>query len=53
VPIRLEVGPKDLEKNQALAVIRFNGEKRPIELIALSEQLIDLLEEIHNGMYKK
>ncbi|KAL7076885.1 hypothetical protein ACQ4LE_003821 [Meloidogyne hapla] len=53
VPIRLEIGPRDLAKEQALAVIRYNGEKRPVELANLSESLEELLEKIHQNMYER
>lgn len=52
VPIRLEVGPKDLEKNQALAVIRFNGDKQPIALAVITKEIQNMLQAIHEGMYK-
>uniref|UniRef100_A0A7E4VYA5 proline--tRNA ligase n=1 Tax=Panagrellus redivivus TaxID=6233 RepID=A0A7E4VYA5_PANRE len=53
VPVRLEVGPKDIAKNQALAVIRHSGEKRPLGLDGLSGTTEALLNEIHNAMYEK
>jgi len=53
VPIRLEIGPRDLAKEQALAVIRYTGEKRPVELANLSETLKDLLEKIQQDMYER
>ncbi|KAI1729747.1 utp14 protein [Ditylenchus destructor] len=52
VPIRLEIGPKDLAKDQALAVIRYSGEKRPISFAEI-HKIKDLLEEIHSNMYSK
>ena len=53
VPIRLEVGPRDLANNEVLAVVRYSGEKRPISIKSLSTDINSLLEEIHAGMYKK
>jgi prolyl-tRNA synthetase len=53
VPIRLEVGPKDLEKQQALAVLRHDGQKQPIPLDELDVVVASLLEKIHHAMYKK
>uniref|UniRef100_A0AC34QMH5 Proline--tRNA ligase n=1 Tax=Panagrolaimus sp. JU765 TaxID=591449 RepID=A0AC34QMH5_9BILA len=53
VPIRLEVGPNDLEKNEARAVIRHNGEKRQVSLENLNSTTKDLLDEIHLAMYQK
>lgn len=54
VPVRLEIGPKDLAKNQVLAALRFSGEKRSLSLTdVLPDQIKELLNEIHNAMYKK
>ncbi|CAD5206277.1 unnamed protein product [Bursaphelenchus okinawaensis] len=53
VPVRVEVGPKDLEKNQVLAVIRHDGEKRPVSLDGLENSFQELMIEIHKKMYQK
>ena len=31
VPVRIEIGPRDLENNQAVLVRRDNGEKEVVE----------------------
>ncbi|KAL3101119.1 hypothetical protein niasHS_001579 [Heterodera schachtii] len=53
VPIRLELGPKDLAKEQALAVVRHSGQKVPLPLANLGESIKQLLDTIHAEMYKK
>jgi len=53
VPVRLEVGPKDLEKNQAVVVIRHSSEKRFLPLDGLPSTIKELLDEIHKAMYEK
>ncbi|CAI4224258.1 unnamed protein product [Auanema sp. JU1783] len=53
VPIRLELGPKDLAAQQVTAVIRHSGEKKPIKLENIGESITQILEEIHHEMYKK
>ncbi|CAJ0566051.1 unnamed protein product, partial [Mesorhabditis spiculigera] len=53
VPIRVEIGPKDLAANQVTAVIRFSGEKKAIKRDNIVESLKSLLEEIHTSMYEK
>lgn len=53
VPVRMEIGPKDLEKEQVTVVIRYSREKRFLPLNGLSQQILFLLEEIHHGMYRK
>lgn len=53
VPLRLEIGPKDIEKNQAVLVRRDNGEKIFISLDELEEKVKEVLAEIQNGLLEK
>uniref|UniRef100_A0AC35U3F0 Proline--tRNA ligase n=1 Tax=Rhabditophanes sp. KR3021 TaxID=114890 RepID=A0AC35U3F0_9BILA len=53
IPIRFEVGPKDLEKNSVLAVRRFSGVKESVSLDNIGKETFDLLESIHYAMYEK
>ncbi len=53
IPLRLEVGPKDIEKNQVTAVRRDNGQKIAISIDSVSERLPQLLEEIQESLYSK
>lgn len=53
VPIRFEVGPKELTSNQTRAALRFNGEKRQISLEDIATTTKDLINEIHNAMFEK
>lgn len=50
VPIRLEVGPKDIEKNQVVLVRRDNREKTIVSMDELETKIPALLDEIHNAM---
>jgi prolyl-tRNA synthetase len=43
VPLRMEVGPRDLDKNQAVLVRRDTREKRPVSLDTIGEDAADLL----------
>jgi len=52
VPLRLELGPRDLEKNQVVAVRRDSGEKEEISFSMLKKRLPELLEEIQSGLYQ-
>ena len=52
VPVRIEIGPRDLENNQAVLVRRDNGEKEVVELSKLDERLETLLEEIQKNMFE-
>jgi prolyl-tRNA synthetase len=53
VPVRFEIGPKELASNQTRACIRFNSEKRQIGLEGIVATSQALLEEIHEGMFAK
>ncbi|MCH5139177.1 proline--tRNA ligase, partial [Clostridiaceae bacterium UIB06] len=50
VPIRLEVGPKDIEKNQVVLARRDTGEKIIVSMDELETKIPALLDEIHNSM---
>ncbi len=50
VPIRLELGPRDLASNQAVAVRRDTGAKQPLSLDTLGEDIEQLLERIQDDM---
>ncbi|KAL7057452.1 hypothetical protein AAHC03_018970 [Spirometra sp. Aus1] len=50
VPIRVELGFKDMAANQVTAVIRYTGEKVAIPEEGLAERLTTLLDEIHSTM---
>ncbi len=53
VPLRLEIGPRDLENNQCVAVRRDNGAKITLPLDNLASSVQDLLDQIHEGLYEK
>ncbi len=53
VPIRLEVGPKDVDNKKAVLVFRYNGEKVEVEWDKLVEKIPQFLEDIQKGMYER
>ena len=53
VPLRLEIGPKDIEKNQCVLVRRDNREKTFVSLDELEAKIPELLEAVRQGMYDK
>ena len=53
VPLRLEIGPKDIEKNQCVVVRRDNREKYFISLDELEQKIPELLQAVHDGLYQK
>eukprot|EP00586_Coscinodiscus_wailesii_P011113 CAMPEP_0172496260 /NCGR_PEP_ID=MMETSP1066-20121228/84196_1 /TAXON_ID=671091 /ORGANISM="Coscinodiscus wailesii, Strain CCMP2513" /LENGTH=975 /DNA_ID=CAMNT_0013268455 /DNA_START=88 /DNA_END=3015 /DNA_ORIENTATION=- len=53
VPIRLEVGPRDIEKNQVFFCIRHSMEKKDIPVSDLPTLIPEELKNIHNQMFEK
>ena len=53
VPIRVEIGPRDIENGVAVVVRRDNGEKETVEISKLNDRIKELLEEIHNNMFNE
>ncbi|MBO5034915.1 MAG: proline--tRNA ligase, partial [Oscillospiraceae bacterium] len=53
VPLRLELGPKDMEQNQCVLVRRDSGEKIVASLDGIEETVKKLLDDIHDGLYAK
>ncbi len=53
VPLRLELGPKDIEKNQCVFARRDSGEKSFVSLDDLESVAAELLEKVHQGMFEK
>ncbi|MEO8483808.1 MAG: proline--tRNA ligase [Acidobacteriota bacterium] len=50
VPLRLEIGPKDLEKSQVFSARRDTREKQAIPFSTLADRVIELLEEIQRNL---
>ncbi len=53
VPVRIEIGPKDIENNQCVLVTRHNREKTIVPLESLAEAVNTKLQEVHDGIYQK
>lgn len=51
VPLRIEIGPKDIENNQCVIVTRHNREKTFISLDNLEETVLQKLREVRDGIY--
>ena len=49
VPLRLEIGPRDIEQNQCVLVRRDNREKTAVSLDALEEKIPELLNAVQPG----
>jgi prolyl-tRNA synthetase len=53
VPLRLEIGPNDLAKQQTFSVRRDTGVKKAIPLANISETVSDLLKTIQHDMFNR
>lgn len=53
VPLRLEIGPKDMEKGQCVLVRRDNREKIFVALENLEETLTATLASLHDSLYQR
>ena len=52
VPVRVEIGPKDIENNQCVIVTRHNREKTFVSLDNIEEEILKKLEEVREGIYQ-
>ena len=53
VPLRIEIGPKDIENNQCVVVRRDNREKTFVSLDNLETEIPKLLKAVRDGLYEK
>ncbi|MDD6255980.1 proline--tRNA ligase [Methanobrevibacter boviskoreani] len=54
IPLRIELGPRDLKANKIVVVRRDNGEKSELTIDDnLVSSIKDLLNDIHDNLYKK
>ncbi len=53
IPLRVEIGPKDIEANQCVVVRRDSLEKTVVSLDELEAKIPELLKAVHDGLYEK
>ena len=53
VPLRIEIGPRDIENGCCVVVRRDNYEKITVSLSELETKIPELLKAVHDGMYNK
>ena len=53
VPIRIEMGPRDIEAGQCVLVTRHNLEKNVVPLENIENTILQKLSEVRDGMYEK
>ena len=51
IPLRMELGPKDIENSSVLLVRRDTGEKIPVSWDSLNEQTVEILDTVQKNMY--
>ena len=53
VPLRIELGPRDIENNVCVAVRRDNGEKITVSLDEIDARIDELLATVQQGLFDK
>ncbi len=53
IPVRIELGPKDLEKNQAVIVRRDTREKQIVAIDEIPEKIDETLKQMQKDMYER
>ncbi len=53
VPLRIEIGPKDLEKGHAVIVRRDNGKKESVQLKQVAGKVKETLSDIQDSLFLK
>ncbi|KAI7248184.1 hypothetical protein KC345_g11881, partial [Hortaea werneckii] len=53
VPVRLELGPRDMENGVCVLVSRISGEKKIIQQENLVEEVSAMLEQVHQEMFER
>ena len=53
VPVRMEIGPRDVQNNSVVLVRRDNRVKEPVSLEALETRLPALLEEVQKALFQR
>ena len=51
IPLRIEIGPKELEKNQVTFARRHNRQKDDQQITGLVERVVSELDKIHDDMF--
>ena len=53
VPVRLEIGPRDIENNSCVLVSRVTGEKTFVSLDNIVEEVGAMLDKVHSELYNR
>lgn len=52
IPVRIEIGPRDLANGECVLVTRYNSEKTTMKLEDLASKIPAILQTIHEAMYQ-
>ena len=53
IPLRIEIGPKDVKKKQIIAVRRDTGKKESIKIKDVNKKIPVILDDIHKNLLRK
>jgi len=53
IPLRIEIGPKDIKKGQAILVRRDNGKKQSVKIKDINKKVNSTLEDIQKNLFSK
>lgn len=53
VPLRIEIGPRDIKEKQVITVRRDTREKEAVDLDSLDNRIFEILNEIQGSMFEK
>ncbi len=53
VPVRLELGPRDIKNNAAMLVRRDTGEKQQVSIDNVTEEVLSMFRTIQTSLYEK
>ncbi len=53
IPVRIEIGPKDVEANQCVVVRRDNGEKTTVSFDEIETKMAEILETMQKEMFER
>ena len=53
IPVRVELGPRDIENNSVFMARRDTGEKKAINRDAFINTIADILDDIQNALFQR
>jgi len=53
IPLRIEIGPRDIEKGHVVVVRRDNGKKEFVKEKDIAQRILQILDEMHSEMFAK